>query len=153
MRITVPPLRNRKGFIHLNLPIINVFSFVVFYFSVLWCSEQRVLFVVTSCQGWLGLSISSDRQEAVWFFCNTVIRPPLYLLCKCDAKHLKVPSPMIKDSSLSVAILCLWFKPPQSNVCNPKRRCNCLLKEDLPFSYFRSHPLQNGMLNFIAHFI
>lgn len=81
-------------------------------------------FVVTSCQDWLGLGIRTDGQEAVWFFCGTVIRPhhqqhpsslplPHSLLSKCDAKHLKVLSPMIKDSSLSVAILRLIQAPTE----------------------------------------
>lgn len=94
----------------LNPPIMNIVSFVL-----VRCTNFRTeaAFVVTSCQGWLGLNISSDGQEAVWFFCCRVIRHPptppslfhLSLPCKCDAKHLKVLSPVIKGSSLSVTRL------------------------------------------------
>lgn len=116
-------LWNRKRFINLHRPIRNVFSFVVFYFSLfLRCFGKETVFAVTSCQGWLGLSISSKGQEAVWFFsCSTIIRPPLSLLGKCDAKHLKVLSPMIKDSSLSVASLCL-IQAPTEQCVQPKEK-------------------------------
>lgn len=42
MRIALPTLSNRRGFINPHGPIMTVLSFVVFYFSfVLLCSEQR----------------------------------------------------------------------------------------------------------------
>lgn len=109
IQISVLPLWKWQGFIHVS-PIKKM-SWVLlsctFCVSAVFITET--VFVVISCQGWLGLYISSDGQEAVWFFFYTVIRspPPPSLPCKCDAKHLKVLSPMIKDSSLSVASLCL----------------------------------------------
>lgn len=87
----------------------------------------HIVFVVTSCQGWLGLCISSDGEGAVRFFCSTVIRPTPTpsLVWKCDAKNLKVLSPMIKDSSLSVAIRCLiqapTEQPEEKTQLSPKR--------------------------------
>lgn len=97
--------------------------------------RTETVFVVTSCQGWLGLNISCSGQEAVWFFCSSVIRPPLSLACKCDARHLKVLSSMIKGSSLSVASLRLIPAPTEQCV-QPKERCNCPChpEEDLLFS-------------------
>ena len=100
--------------------------------------RRETVFVVTSCQGWLGLCISSDGEEAVRFFCSTVIRhPPPSHVCKCDAKKLKVLSPMIKDSSLSVAI-----QAPTEQRVQPKEKTPpCHPKDNLTFSTFSSQPL------------
>lgn len=149
MRITVPPLWNIKGFINLHPPIINVCSFVVFYFS-LFCSVQNR---DSLCCHFLSRLVrtSSNGQEAVWFFCSTVIRPPFLFPANAMQSISKYCLPWLKTAHY-LWLFSVWFKPPQSNVCNPERRRNCHPKEDLPFSYFRAHPLQNWMLNFRALF-
>lgn len=49
----------------IHSPVMNPLSFVIFYFSFSPVLRLEKVFVVTSCQGSLGLSISSDGQEAV----------------------------------------------------------------------------------------
>lgn len=102
----------RKIFINLHSPIMNLLSFVIFYFSFSPVLRLEKVFVVTSCQGSLGLSISSDGQEAVWFFCSTIIRPPFFFPSRnCDAKHLKVLLPWLKMAHY-LWLVPVWFKPP-----------------------------------------
>lgn len=149
MRITVPPLWNIKGFINLHPPIINVCSFVVFYFS-LFCSVQNR---DSLCCHFLSRLVrtSSNGQEAVWFFCSTVIRPPLSLPCKCDAKHLKVLSPMIKDSSLSVAILCL-IQAPTEQCVQPREKAQLSPKRGSAFFIFQGPPTPELDVEFQSSF-
>lgn len=76
------------------------------------------------------------RQEALRFFCTTVIRlpAPFSQSCKWDAKNLKVLSPMIKDSSLSVATLCLIQAPTEEHVESKERpRLSLLSKRKSSF--------------------
>lgn len=88
---------------------IRVSSLAISYFSLSLAFRAETVFVVTSCQRCLGLRISSNGEEAVRspppFFCDTVIRQPPPPISKCNARDLKVLSPVIKDSSLSVATL------------------------------------------------
>lgn len=159
MRITEPWLWNRREFINLNPPIINVFHFccLLLFFVLLCCNDFRTetAFVVISCQGWLEPYISFNGQEAVWFFCSTVIRAPPH-------------SPFPENTMQSISKYCLpwlkmahylwlvflWFKPPQRNINNPERRrnCPCHQKQDLPLSNFMAYPLENWKLNFISQF-
>lgn len=114
----------------------------------------HIVFVVTSCQGWLGLCISSDREGAVWFFCSTVIRPTPTpsLVCKCDAKNLKVLSPMIKDSSLSVAIRCLIRAPTEQRV-QPEEKTRLSPKRGSTFYIIQFPPTPEQDVEFHFSFL
>lgn len=78
---------------------VSVSSLAVSYFSLSPVFRVETVFVVTSCQRCLGLSIGSNGEEAAWFFffCDTVIRHP--------------PSPSSSNAMQKISKYCLqWLK-------------------------------------------
>lgn len=155
MRIVVvhPGSKKKKRRINGNPPITGRLQLsCLWLFLCFGVFRTERFFVVTSCHGWLGPPVS-DGGVWIFFFCprGSVIRcpttsthqPTLLLSANVMQRISKYCLRWLKTAHY-LRLLAVWFEPPQSNACNPKRRRYCHPKDDLPSFFFHNSLLINS---------
>lgn len=147
MRIVVVhpgKLKKKKDSLIETLQSLAVFSSAVSdFFFVLECLEQK-----DSLLSRLVRTTGFRWRGVIFFFC------PRGSVIRCPTTPTHQPTPLLSANVMQriskyclgwlktahyLRLLAVWFEPPQSNACNPKRRRNCHPKDDLPSFFFIIH--------------